>query len=199
MVDEEQVKSEIIEVAKGLIQQFGINKVTMKDIAQAAGKGKSTLYYYFKNKEEILDAVIEDEMHQFYSSSEKAVQNETGFENKLRTYINTKVKTIEIKLKNYAFLIEVDHHYFDFRNYFTRASLLFNDREKVLIESILKCGVQTGKIDPDKVHGKDGFEMAEILLIAIRGLEMEVFLKKKIENIETKTDMMIEILLNGLK
>ncbi len=36
----------------------------MEDIAKAAGKGKSTLYYYYTSKDEIFNAVIEDEMHE---------------------------------------------------------------------------------------------------------------------------------------
>ncbi|TXB53263.1 TetR/AcrR family transcriptional regulator, partial [Phaeodactylibacter luteus] len=113
MVDEEKVKSEIIETARGLIQQFGIQKVTMQDIAKAAGKGKSTLYYYFKKKEEILDAVLDEEMNEFYLKFKKAVEKETDFHAKLKTYIVTKIKTVESKVKAYAFLIENDNHYFD--------------------------------------------------------------------------------------
>ena len=33
----------------------------MEDIAHEAGKGKSTLYYYYKSKDEIFEAMITDE------------------------------------------------------------------------------------------------------------------------------------------
>jgi AcrR family transcriptional regulator len=45
---------DIINSAKKLMQQYGLKKTTMDDIAKAAVKSKSTLYYYFKDKEDIL-------------------------------------------------------------------------------------------------------------------------------------------------
>ena len=59
MEKEEIIVRETIESAKKLFQQFGLHKTTMEDIAKSAGKGKSTLYYYFKSKDEIFDKVIE--------------------------------------------------------------------------------------------------------------------------------------------
>ncbi|PZR32764.1 MAG: hypothetical protein DI538_19000 [Azospira oryzae] len=44
---------DIINSAKKLMQQYGLKKTTMDDIAKAAVKSKSTLYYYFKDKEDI--------------------------------------------------------------------------------------------------------------------------------------------------
>ena len=51
------VKAAILQAAERLFQKWGINKTTMEDIAHEARKGKSTLYYYFKSKEDVLEAV----------------------------------------------------------------------------------------------------------------------------------------------
>ena len=48
----ESVRVSILEAAQGLFSKFGYKKTTMEDIAQELHKGKSSLYYYFKNKEE---------------------------------------------------------------------------------------------------------------------------------------------------
>ena len=50
---DEIIKAKILEGADKLFQKYGLGKTTMEDIAKDAGKGKSTLYYYFKSKEEI--------------------------------------------------------------------------------------------------------------------------------------------------
>ena len=52
------VKAEILKAAERVFQKWGSNKTTMEDIAREAGKGKSTLYYYYQSKEEIFDAVV---------------------------------------------------------------------------------------------------------------------------------------------
>lgn len=62
MLKEEQVRTEIIKQAQKLFKQFGLKKTTMDEIAEASGKAKSTLYHYFKSKNEVFDAVIDMEM-----------------------------------------------------------------------------------------------------------------------------------------
>ena len=52
---------EILSTAKNLFAQHGLKKTTMEDIANAMGKGKSTLYYYFPGKIEIFEAVVDEE------------------------------------------------------------------------------------------------------------------------------------------
>ena len=51
-----------VDVARRLFAKNGVENTTMNDIAQGAGKGRRTLYTYFKSKEEIFQAVIEGEL-----------------------------------------------------------------------------------------------------------------------------------------
>ena len=55
---DELMVREILATAKKLFAQHGLKKTTMEDIANALGKGKSTLYYYFPGKTEIFEAVV---------------------------------------------------------------------------------------------------------------------------------------------
>jgi AcrR family transcriptional regulator len=47
-----------VKAAEALFQKWGIHKTTLEDIAREAGKGKSSIYYYFPNKEAVIEAVI---------------------------------------------------------------------------------------------------------------------------------------------
>ena len=55
------VKEHIINSSVAVFKKLGFDKVTMDDIAKAANKGRSTLYYYFKNKHEVFEQVAEME------------------------------------------------------------------------------------------------------------------------------------------
>lgn len=57
-----KTKTKLVDVARQLFARQGLDDTTMNDIAVASGKGRRTLYTYFKNKEEIYYAVIEAEM-----------------------------------------------------------------------------------------------------------------------------------------
>ena len=52
----------LVEVARQLFAKNGLANTTMNDIAVASGKGRRTLYTYFKSKEEVYYAVIETDM-----------------------------------------------------------------------------------------------------------------------------------------
>ncbi|MBW2544036.1 MAG: TetR/AcrR family transcriptional regulator [Deltaproteobacteria bacterium] len=49
----------ILDAAIGLLTRDGIQGLTMDRVAMEAGVAKGTLYVYFKNKEEILDATLD--------------------------------------------------------------------------------------------------------------------------------------------
>jgi len=52
-------RNEILDAAGRLFGAKGYNKCTVNDILDAVGIAKGTFYYYFKSKEEVLDAIIE--------------------------------------------------------------------------------------------------------------------------------------------
>ena len=56
-----QRRREIFNAAVNLFLEKGFQETSMREIAEAAGMGKSSLYDYFKTKDEILAFVIEEE------------------------------------------------------------------------------------------------------------------------------------------
>jgi len=53
------IQQEILRVAIRLYRKFGPNKVTMDDVARATGRSRTSLYYYYKNRDEIFQAVLD--------------------------------------------------------------------------------------------------------------------------------------------
>ena len=47
----EKTRQKLIDVARQLFAKKGLEETTMNDIASASGKGRRTLYTYFKSKE----------------------------------------------------------------------------------------------------------------------------------------------------
>lgn len=96
---DEQVKGEIILHAQRLFEKYGIEKTTMEDIAKACGKGKSTLYYYYKSKNEIFEAVIHNEIKNFNIESQTLANEQATATEQLRTYLFYRLQILE-KHKN---------------------------------------------------------------------------------------------------
>ena len=57
--DANERKNEILDIAEHLFNEKGYNQTTVEDILKESGIAKGTLYYHFKNKEDILSAMIE--------------------------------------------------------------------------------------------------------------------------------------------
>ncbi|WP_211746067.1 TetR/AcrR family transcriptional regulator [Paenibacillus sp. Marseille-Q4541] len=56
--DPEERRNEILDTAEQLFFTKGYSKTTVNDMLQAIGIAKGTFYYYFKSKEEVMDAVV---------------------------------------------------------------------------------------------------------------------------------------------
>ncbi|MDD4074567.1 MAG: TetR/AcrR family transcriptional regulator [Eubacteriales bacterium] len=52
-------RNEILDAANALFSQKGFDDTSVNDILGAIGIAKGTFYYYFKSKEEVMDALVE--------------------------------------------------------------------------------------------------------------------------------------------
>ena len=59
MIAEPNTKERIRQKADELFMKYGIRSVSMDDIANALGMSKKTIYQYFVDKDELVDAVVE--------------------------------------------------------------------------------------------------------------------------------------------
>jgi TetR/AcrR family transcriptional regulator, cholesterol catabolism regulator len=55
-------KTRIQEQAKNLFMKYGIRSVSMDDIAVGLGMSKKTIYQWFKDKDELVDVIVEDDI-----------------------------------------------------------------------------------------------------------------------------------------
>jgi len=57
----DEVREHLVQTARMVFARYGYKKTALDDIAREARKGKSTIYYYFKSKDDIFKAVIDAE------------------------------------------------------------------------------------------------------------------------------------------
>src|ERR1700761_8601368 len=91
---EEEMQRQILQAAKQLFQLHGFRRVTIDDIAKAIGKARSSLYYYYKTKEEILDAVIASEIKELITAITTASSMECTTEGKIKALLVTQLQTV---------------------------------------------------------------------------------------------------------
>ena len=195
MEKEEIVIQDIISGAKKLMQQYGLKKTTMEDIAKAAGKSKSTLYYYFKDKEEIFDRVINLEIDEFFQTVKTAVNKQSDAISMLKAYIVTKVKTLREKINLYTFAVENDLQG-RLNKEFTNLRNRYDNEEKKMISSILTKGVETSLFKKEITQEID--VLSELLVSCVRGVEMDIITHNKNKALTDKADLLVEMLIKGI-
>jgi AcrR family transcriptional regulator len=97
LTDEEVAKRrhEIFHQVLKIFLKKGFQETSMREIAEAAGLGKSTLYDYFKTKDEILIYFFEDQLNDLTVEAQKiAMQNLTA-DKRLRQIMETYIKNLQ--------------------------------------------------------------------------------------------------------
>ena len=102
--DAEERKKEILDVAEELFIKNGYDGTSTTDILARVGIARGTLYYHFKSKEEILDALIDRIIQSMVGNIHQALLGkETAVEKILCFLAATKVDSaIEKEITDYA-------------------------------------------------------------------------------------------------
>lgn len=159
-----KTRQKLVEVARQLFAQNGLEATTMNDIAVASKRGRRTLYTYFKNKEEIYYAVIESELDRLSDKMEEVVTMGISSEQKVILLIYTHLNMIkETVSRNGNLRAEF------FRNIWMveRVRKPFDDDERNLFAKVLEEGCREGKFRIENVQ-----LMADIIHYTLKGLEV---------------------------
>jgi AcrR family transcriptional regulator len=93
-------KANIINAAQSVFAGYGYKKVTMDDIARKLNMTRSSLYYYYKNKEEIFIEVVNHELRLYAAEMAGTIESADTPEQKLAALahnsINIRKKFINI-------------------------------------------------------------------------------------------------------
>ena len=76
----------ILAAARSLFFEYGVPGVTTDMLAKAAKTSKMTLYKYFPNKEELLEAVVNREVAKIYEPSKIEVNNVSEYQHMLNLF-----------------------------------------------------------------------------------------------------------------
>ena len=98
-------KQEIIEAAKKRFAKNGYSPTSMDDIAKDVGITKASLYYFFKGKEQIFAAIIEEVLGEIRDSLDRESKVCLPGRQALAQMID---RTIAISLKNGIVIRQVD-------------------------------------------------------------------------------------------
>lgn len=83
----EQKKKKIIEAAYALFMEFGIQKVSVAEIANKANVSQVTIYNYFENKDNLVRIVFKYFVDQIWNEQKLALESDIPFDEKIKGII----------------------------------------------------------------------------------------------------------------
>ncbi len=190
MEKSEEKKNILLQVAQSIFARFGLFKTTVDEIAKAARMGKSSIYYYFRSKEDIFKAVLEKELKILKEKIAEAIAESRSPQEKLKNFIVTRMKYSKelaniygaLKdeyLRHYAFIQKLRQNY---------------DREEInTVKNILQEGIN------QKVFFIKDLESTSFAIgTAIKGLEYDWAIRVGEKELEENIDSLLEVLFYGI-
>ena len=190
MIDKEEYRKKIILTAGQIFSRYGFRKTTMEEIAKALNIGKSSIYYYFKSKEDIFETVVLHEANILRNELTTAIKSVDSPIEKMEKYVFVRMKSFE-KLSNYYnSIFDKNLSHYDFIEKIREKY----DREELAILRLILCiGSRRGVFSIANSE-----YTALVVQTTLKGLEVPLFWKKKEENIEDRLRAILDVLFNGI-
>jgi len=179
--EREQRKSHILDAARALLLEKGLNATSINQIAKRSELSVGAIYFYFKDKEELFAALQVEGLELLHHAIRQAVSQKA-----------TPEKTIRSSALAYLRFSEEHKNYFDIINYFlTSPTTIFPPNLKTEIDehgdasiATLTQAIREG-IDCGQFKDVDPRRQAIILWSAFNGM---IQLKKLQKTILAKTE-----------
>lgn len=171
---EDPIQAEILQAALQLYRKFGPDKVGMDDVAKAAGRSRTSLYYYYKNQNEIFGAAMDAIVVEAAKELRKAITDTGTFEDHIHTFCLTRLRiSREWKL----ILREIwPHLYADGPSKQLKAAAELHQKvvheEGLILKDILATAIEKKDIRPLSAEEQDRWIF--VLTSGIRGIRNEI-------------------------
>lgn len=195
----ENVRELILLAAQKLFQKNGLRNVTMEDVAAVTGKGKSTLYYYYKSKEEIFKAVLEKEIGEAILETLRQVSVKDDFFSKLQTFAMLKYHMAKKRRSLYK-LTETGmdaEEWVKYTGLKREVHRYYLQKEKMILLQFVVDAMNKG--EARHLEDKEIEECILVFLSSLRGINRELIVQGTQENAENLISVFCRIFVEGMK
>jgi AcrR family transcriptional regulator len=188
-------REQIIESARRLFEYKGFESTTVEEIAAQAELGKGTIYSYFKSKEQIYVAILENGLDLLKERMEKALADPTSAIDALHRMCDVFIKYHQEK----KWFIESLFLQVDQQQYFRLGELVEGLKTKAsvwleLVSQVLSWGIERGEL-----KSVDVMKTAQIIIGMVLGLILQHEMGQYSGEISEYRAALFELVLEGIK
>lgn len=140
-----QKRAELLRIAARLFSEKGYGKTGLADIAAAAGTDRASVYYYFRDRQELYEAVVTEGLRDNVVATEAIVRGPGKAAEKLHRLITLLMISFKEKYPYLQVYIQEDHERLA-KGYgpFAESVLELGRRHEAAVEQIIQQGVSEG-------------------------------------------------------
>lgn len=105
-IKKDNTEEKIIEAAKTVFTQKGMDGARMQEIANEAGINKALLHYYFRSKQKLFEAIFKSLFKQIFPNIIRLVSSNDPIEDKLKVFIENYIDILIRNPRLPAFIIK---------------------------------------------------------------------------------------------
>ncbi len=192
-------KELILKTARELLAKNGFAKTTLDDIAQALGMKKSSLYYYYTNKDALIEDVMNRERDNFCLLIEEALKSNDSTFNKIINYERAKFEYVAETIKMHEISTSV---LFEMKSKMFEQIQIIHKKEIEMFKKVLDDGIKKKEIKKC-----DTKRIAELILTISEALRHREFyfasfsINRRIDFTKAFDDMIfaLKLIFEGLK
>lgn len=186
----DEKREKIITAAGKVFGRHGFKETRMEKVADEAGMGKSSLYYYFLSKEELFEAVVEREAEYLKNEIIQATKDVTDPYKRMKLYVIARMKAFRKSINLYT---AVKTNYLDHLPFIEKVRAKYDKEEMKMVENILKDGVKSNQFKLVNT------ELATIAIVtAIKGLEYTIVIRESPFKMEQQVEQLLMFLFYGI-
>jgi AcrR family transcriptional regulator len=137
------LSEQILETAKNLFIQKGYHGLSMREISDALGVSKASLYYYFKDKEELFLAILTIYLDDMNMALNRIIAEPVACSEKIRQFINyVLTKPAEQRATIRLASQEINHLSPESRKLF---DTIYREKFIDKVKSILQAGMESAE------------------------------------------------------
>lgn len=181
----EIIREKILAAAESVFERHGFEKTILDDLGREVGMNKTSLYYYFQNKEEIFAAVLQRQSDAFLSALESKTAKKKKEKDVLKTYLEQRGPL----LRKSALLYRAKSQDFFAADVIAAALDSARENELEFLRQLIAKGIKSGELK------KSAEKSAKVILTALHALngngksaekDVELFARLLLEGIGKK-------------
>jgi AcrR family transcriptional regulator len=192
-LSKEEKRKALLQAASDVLLELGPHKTTLDDIARRAGMAKTSLYYYFKDKNEIIREIIRTDHEQLLEILRNAIDAAETAEDKMFALSEARYRFISSRALRAS--KEIINEFRSLAGVFETEREHYLQSHKELIVSILKAGIEKGEIEP-----LEDIELVSLIMVAsMFGCDQTFAFYDQRERILDGIKSMVKIFFTGLR